>query len=366
MKLSLLRKRYIELENEMKNLTEMINQEVNYSSSNKNYEATSTIQKIDEFTSPLYQPFVSVNSWKEQGKASREPRGGEINILNEFNQYSCYPYYFSDPNNVPYYRVAPGETVTDEMLRNKVNEATELLITNESNGKTLALPNLNRCKVYCNRVPIPVPRRNIDNLNKLENKTQNFEETRSSYYKGAPIPIPRQKLQGLIKPEMQRSILDEDETKQEECKYLNVLPYTPQRGKEISSYDDFYTLREDDPYYSSVPMMGLLMDNELKKLQREATMLSEKEELVVKDNKQQRNSPQVSRKNDEQKEKQVEKSQTENEYVKARLQQTLAECASFETSLQQERHELEKKNGPIKYCRGTSGECPASLDFEIL
>lgn len=157
MKLSLLRKRYIELENEMKNLTEMINQEVNYSSSNKNYEATSKIQKIDEFTSPLYQPFVSVNSWKEQGKASREPRGGEINILNEFNQYSCYPYYFSDPNNVPYYRVAPGETVTDEMLRNKVKEATELLITNESNGKTLALPNLNRCKVYCNRVPIPVP-----------------------------------------------------------------------------------------------------------------------------------------------------------------------------------------------------------------
>ena len=211
-------------------------------------------------------------------------------------------------------------------------EALKLIqVAIESSEKPFSLPNVNKYSNLSNRVPIPAPRKHIKKNNKLENTPQNFEEQRSKYSKRAPIPIPRRKVQSLSRVEIQGNF--SEEIKQEKKNRSNESPYsstrrTEQNNKEMSLNDDIYILK-DDPNYCSIPMAGLVTDDELEKLQREAVMLN--------------NFSKELRQKNEQKEKQVEKLQTDSDYLKARLQQSLAENDSLKMSLQQAKDDLEGK-----------------------
>ena len=124
-----------------------------------------------------------------------------------------------------------------------------------------------------------------------------------------------------------------EEIKQEKKNRSNESPYsstrrTEQNNKEMSLNDDIYILK-DDPNYCSIPMAGLVTDDELEKLQREAVMLN--------------NFSKELRQKNEQKEKQAEKLQTDSDYLKARLQKSLAENDSLRMSLQQKNDDLERK-----------------------
>ena len=165
----------------------------------------------------------------------------------------------------------------------------------------------------------------------MENTPQNFEEERNKYSKRAPIPIPRRNVQSLSRVEIQGNF--SEEIKQEKKNRSNESPYsstrrTEQNNKEMSLNDDIYILK-DDPNYCSIPMAGLVTDDELEKLQREAVMLN--------------NFSKELRQKNEQKEKQAEKLQTDSDYLKARLQQSLAENDSLKMSLQQAKDDLEGK-----------------------
>lgn len=346
-KLNLLRNKYVELKHEMTNLAEIIIEEVNCGSSNKNYQATGTMQHIGENKFPLQ--FVrrlphSANRWEEQREALRETQDGGV------NKNDIYPNYFSDPNNDSYYRAAPRETMTVEILQKQVKEALKLIeITIESNKNTLASPNVNK-----------------------ENKPQNFEATRSSYSKRAPPPIPRQNVQSSTKLEIHESMSEELEQEGGKCLKEPVYGNTRRpvwSDKEILSSDDAYTFKEDNSYYSSVPMMGSLTEEELEKLRREATTLNKRVETVIKENKQHVGTassdtgmfnplePSLRRKyqscNLEEESdfksssqdflQEGEQIQTETEYLKAMLQQTLAENTSLKMSLQQATDKLERR-----------------------
>lgn len=112
-KLNLLRDKYVKLQNEMTDLTELIKREVNYSSSNKDYQASSKIQKTGECIDPLRvvrgRP-QRVHRGEDQGKVLRETQNGEV------NENSFLPYYYSDSNNDSYYSVASRETVNVEFF----------------------------------------------------------------------------------------------------------------------------------------------------------------------------------------------------------------------------------------------------------
>lgn len=346
-KLNLLRDKYVELEHEMTNVAEMIKAEVNCGSSNKNYQATSTIQHIGENKSPLQfvrKPPHSANRWEEQREPLRETQNGGV------NKNSTYPNYFSDPNNDSYYRAAPRETMTVEILQKQVKEALKLIeITIESNKNTLASPDVNE-----------------------ENKPQNFEATRSSYSKRAPPPIPLQNVQSSSKLEIHENMSEELEQEGGKCLKEPVYGNTRRPAwsdKEILSIHEVYTFKEDNSYYSSVPMMGSLTEDELEKLRREAMTLNKRVETVVNDNKQHVGTvssdtgmlkslgPSTRRRyqscNLEEESdfksssqdflQEGEEIQTETEYLKAMLSQTLAENTSLKTSLQQATDELERK-----------------------
>ena len=338
--LNLLRDKYVELEHEITNLNEMIKAEVDSSPSNKNYQAISTIQHIGESKAPLQLvkglPH-SANRFEEQREAFREIENGGVNKNN------FYPYYFSDPNNDSFYKAVPRDTMTVEILQKQVKEALNLIeITIESSQNNLVSPNANK-----------------------QNKPQNFEETRSSYSKRAPPPIPRQNVQSIGKLEIYGSTSEELEQEEGKCLIEPVYNNT----SNISSNYDVYPLKEDDPYYSSVPMTGSLMEDKLEKIQREATLLNKRVETVVKDNKQHvapasfdtgmlnllGSSPRRKDKSCNLEEEtdfksssqellqEAEQTQIETEYLKAMLRQTRAENKSLKTSLQQAKDELERR-----------------------
>ena len=329
-KLDLLRYKYVKIENEMTNLTELIKREVNYSSSNDYYQASSKTQQTGEYIDTLRVVRgcpQRVHRGEDQGKILRETQNGGV------NENSFCPYYFSDSNNDSYYSVAPRETVNVEILHKQLIEALKLIqVTIESCEKPSPIPNVSKYNDFSNRVPIPAPRKHTKKINKLGNKPQNFEEKKIKYYKRAPIPIPRRNLQSLSRVQIQGNF--SEEIKEEKNKCLNESAYsntgrTGQNNKEKLLNDDIYILKEDDPYYCSIPMTGLVTDDELEKLQREAVILN--------------NSSKELRQKNEQKEKQAEKSQIDSEFLKEMLRQSLAENDSLKMSLQQAKDDLERK-----------------------
>ena len=355
-KLNLLSDKYVELEHEMTNLTEMIKAEVNCSSSNENYQAASTIQQNGQCNAPPQLVGAlphSVNKWEEQKKVLRKTQNGGL------NENSFYPYYFSDPNNDPYYRTFPRKTMTVEILQKQLKEALKLIeITIKSSQNILASPNV--VNKYTGYVPIPAPRENSQRMSKLENKPQNFEEAMSSYCKRAPPPIPRQHLQTFSKLEIHGNTSEELEQEEGECLKEPVYGNTRQpvwNDKEMSSNDDVYTFKQDDPYYSSVPMTdSSLTEDELENLRREAKMLNMRVDTVVKNNngslgpslRKNYNSCNLEKETDfkcssQELLQEDEQAQPETEHLKAMLNQALAENDSLKMSLQQAKDELERR-----------------------
>ena len=353
--LNLLRDKYAELVHGMTNLTEKIKAEVNCSSSNNNFQAKSTVQQNGQCNAP--PPLVgafphSANRWEEQRKALRETQNGGG------NENSFYPCYFSDPNNDPYYRTTPRETMNVEILQKQLKEVLKLIeITIKSSQNTLASPNVNK---YAGYVPIPVPRENSQKMSKLEIKPQNFEEPMSRYTKRAPPPIPRQHLQTFSKLEIHGNMSEELEQEEGECSKEPVYGNARQSvcsDNEMLSNDDVYTSRKDDSYYSSIPTTGSsLTEDELENLGREATMLNMKVETVIKDNngslgpslRRKYQSCNLEKETDFKYSSQEllledKQMQPETEHLKAMLNQAQAENDSLKMKLQQTKDELERR-----------------------
>ena len=137
----------------MTNLTELIKREVNYSSSNKDYQASSKTKQTGECIDPLRvvrgRP-QRVHRGEDQGKVLRETQNGGV------NENSFLHYYYSDSNNDSYYSVASRETVNVEILHKQLIEALKLIqVKIESSEKSFYLSNVNKYSNLSNRVPIP-------------------------------------------------------------------------------------------------------------------------------------------------------------------------------------------------------------------
>ena len=143
----------MKLQNEMTNWTELFKREVNYSSSNKVYQASSKIQQTGECIDRLRvfrgRP-QRVHRGEDQGKVLRETQNGGV------NENSFVPYYYSGSNKDSYYSVASRETVNVEILHKQLMEALKLIqVKIESSEKYFSLPNVNKYSNLSNRVPIP-------------------------------------------------------------------------------------------------------------------------------------------------------------------------------------------------------------------
>ena len=114
----------MKLQNEMTNWTELIKREVNYSSSNKVYQASSKIQQNGECIDRLRvfrgRP-QRVHRGEDQGKILRETQNGGV------NENSFVPYYYSGSNKDSYYSVASRETVNVEILHKQLMEVLKLI-----------------------------------------------------------------------------------------------------------------------------------------------------------------------------------------------------------------------------------------------
>ena len=108
----------------------------------------------------------------------------------------------------------------------------------------------------------------------MENTPEKFEEERNKYFKRAPIPIPHRNVQSLSRVEIQGNF--SEGIKQKKKKRSNESPYsntrrTQQNNKGMWLNDNIYILK-DDLYYCFIPMAGLVTDDVLENLQREAVI----------------------------------------------------------------------------------------------
>ena len=168
----------MKLQNDMTNWTELIKREVNYSSSNKVYQASSKIQQTGECIDRLRvvrgRP-QRVHRGEDQGKVLRETQNGEVNE-NSFLPY----YYYSDSNNDSYYSVASRETVNVEILHKQLMEALKLIqVKIESSEKSFSLSNVKKYSNLSNKVPIPALQKHVKKLInwKIRHKTLKKKET---------------------------------------------------------------------------------------------------------------------------------------------------------------------------------------------